>query len=757
MYLVLGVILFFISSCHIPITIKPNNLSSKSIQIAIDTYGIPYINAPTPKDALYALGYMHAKDRLFQLDMIRHLALGKLAEMFGEKFFDLDEKFRLLTYNLSEQEQYLSDYEKDLLKSYVLGINKFAQKQNSSTEHFLIDKKFLPFSTTDVLAIARLYVWILGNDLNSELARFYIANADIDKELKNELLAPIDSLNSHIFVNKETHFNGQFSHKSEIATPFQRSQRHVAENLPAGSNAWAINAKLMKDKFAVLMNDPHLRHELPSNFYLASLETPDFSVKGASLVGLPAILIGMGNKISFGITASLVNTQDAIKLEKAPKKEWIQEFCTKNKKCFKKTYLVSEFGPIMDTKFNSLIPKNAPLALYWTGFLYKEHTGLVGQFIELAKANSVYEAQSIIKNMTMPGVNILLADTLGNIAYAFAGSILQKTKEQHPFLPLNNLAPDLVAKDKKPFLINPQSGFLVNANQNLFDKLKMDHSNAYGMLGAESYRAARIIQRINEQIKKNQEGLNIEELASIQIDSVSLEAKKLAPLLGDMCINKDFGLILKNFDGDFTTDSLGALPYIYLINIIIADKLKKIFGDYSHNFSRIFHIDFLIKESLFKQLNGEKTNMFASEKFNWREYANSMCEAASNKLKAIAGNKTWKYRYGRHHYLRRASPLSQAPIIGKFFRDKKRESAGYYTAPMAESGLPITYGANLRMIATMNNPPSLRMVIDSGNSGIFGSKHHLDQATLWHKHQTILFYNSFEEAYKNAEFKFDLD
>lgn len=744
----LGVILFFISSCHLTTTIKPTNLPSHSIQIVLDTYGIPYINAPTPKDALYALGYMHAKDRLFQLDMVRHLALGKLSEMFGEKAFDLDEKFRLLTYNLREQEEYLSDYEKDLLQNYVLGINKFAQKQNSSTEHFLIGSKFLPFSTTEVLAIARLYVWILGNDLNSELARFYIANSNLNPELKNELLAPIDSLNSHIFANQETLLN------KLLLNPDNSDDE---KNLPAGSNAWAINAKLMKDKVAVLMNDPHLRHELPSNFYLASLQTPDFSAKGASLIGLPAILIGMGKKVSFGITASLVNTQDAIKLEKAPKKEWVQEFCTKDKKCFKKTYLVSEFGPIMDTKFNSLIPKNAPLALYWTGFLYKEHTGLVSQFIELAQANNVYEAQSIIKNMTLPGVNILLADTLGNIAYAFAGSILQKTKDQHPFLPLHNFAPNLLDKDKKPFLINPKSGFLVNANQNLFNSLKSDHSNAYGMLGAESYRAVRITQRINEQIKKNQEGLNSEELASIQIDSVSLEAKKLAPLLGDMCINKDFGLLLKNFDGDFTTDSLAALPYIYLINIIITDKLKKIFGDYSPNFNKIFHIDFLIKESLFKQLNGQKTIVFSAEELNWQEYANSMCETASNKLKAIAGNKTWKYRYGRHHYLRRASPLAQAPIIGKFFRDKKRESAGYYTAPMAQAGLPITYGANLRMIATMSNPPSLRMVIDSGNSGIFGNKHHLDQATLWHKHETILFHNSFEEAYKNAEFIFGLD
>ena len=771
MHYLIFIMFFLLVSCT---NINQNigiNSKEDSVEIAIDKYGIPYINAKDMNDGLYALGYMHGKDRIFQLDFLRHLALGRLAELIGDKGLYFDKKTRLLNYLISEQEQSLLQTDKNYIKNYVDGINQALKENPKSIEHCFLKIDCKPFSITDIIAISRFYVWILGNDLHSELARFHIAHMNITDELKNELLAPISSDNSQIFMN-EKNFNHAHNFSYDFITDKPILSSINALELPvAASNAWAVNGNIMENNNAVLMNDPHLKHEFPSNFYMASIQVNEQIYAGASLVGLPAIVIGMGNNISFGVTAALTNTQDAIILKhnkekntyKVDKQEyklesWSEIFCSKDKKtCETKTYYKSIFGPIIDNEFYSLVPKNMVIALRWSGFLYEHHKEIITPFINLAQSKNVAQAIDVINKMTFTGVNFLLADTQKNIGYAFAGLLLQKSSHQNPFLPLDgsvkhNINPIIISGNNKKSIINPSNNFLITANQNLFAKLNKD--NSYGLLGAESYRAQRIKQKILQQ--KQLGNLNINNLQSIQVDSTSLEAKELAPLLGEACLkymdysveSNEFSQLLKNFDGDFNPNSHAALPYQFLISEIINERVISIFNN--NTFNGVFHINNLIKKSLVKTLTGYSTAMFASV-IDWPNYMKNRCNKALEKLVQKTGKNSWRYRYGRHHYMQRKSLISAVPIIGKFFKDMKREVGGYHSAPMAQGGLPVNYGANLRMYSEMSIPPKLNMVIDSGNNGDFHHVNSKDQAVLWHDNKFITFYDNFFIAKANAK------
>lgn len=135
----------------------------------------------------------------------------------------------------------------------------------------------------------------------------------------------------------------------------------------------------------------------------------------------------------------------------------------------------------------------------------------------------------------------------------------------------------------------------------------------------------------------------------------------------------------------------------------------------------------------------------------------AQCEPAYDLMVKRYGGSVSKWRYGKHHYLERQSPLAQAPIVGMLFKDKKREVAGNSSSVLAEVGTPVMYGANLRFQAVMSNPVQLKFVLDSGNSGVVGEKNSLDQAELWHKGKMVDVITDWQKAWQQSRNRFELD
>lgn len=800
-------LLVFLLSCHPlalfngaqirspELTLLKEGQDIENVEIARDAFGIPFIKAKSIPAAFYSLGFMHAHDRLFQLDLIRHAALGRLSELFGRRVLSYDRTLRILSYRLDEQLSHLSAREHGLLDAYVAGVNEGARQRKKSAEHFLLGISFGEFTKRDVVAIARLQAWQLGMDIVAEVARLKIAKSHIPKAAKQEMCLAVDDKKSAIIKSESTLNNSALwlwptylkdAKAQPIVAPKKRED--IVQVNGGASNAWAIAGHLAEDKHAILMNDPHLRHTWPSNFYIASIETDDFKATGASFVGLPAILIGAGPALSWGITASYLNTQDAVylKLDKTKKNnyivdeqslslsEWPQKFCLdkKNKNnCIDEMHYTSVFGPVADRRFDAFIDEEDRLAVQWTGFLVEKHDYLISPFINLAQAKNVEEGILAISSMSLPGVNIVIADSLGDIAYAYAGLVPKRDLSQNPYLPLDGSRlssrwDGVLSREQEPKLSKPKDGYLVTANQNIYSN-DVELERAFGTQGAHPYRALQIKQGIRELLSKNK-AISMKELSYIQLDSRSFEAKDLSTKLGLMCqeafhhqgsrSEKRFAKELVDFNGDFNSKSLGALPYAMILDDIVGERLNSMLGEeFSPEGRRINQINFAVLSALEKELAGEKTAVFSYQApQNFKEYINSRCKSAYEKTIKKAGTAAWKWRWGRHHYVYRQGALGSAPLVGSFFSDKRREVSGYATSPLAETGMPVQYGASMRFWAKMSSPPQVFIVSDAGNSGDLGSAHSLDQGLLWHKGENRQISTDWQEAKAQAKSTFTI-
>ncbi|HXW59902.1 MAG TPA: penicillin acylase family protein, partial [Myxococcota bacterium] len=720
-----------------------------------------------------------------QLDLIRHVAYGRLSELFGERVLPLDRKYRLLSYKIDEQMKGLSKKENDILFSYAAGVNAGAKRQKKTAEHFLLGIPFEEFSIKDAIAIARLQAWQLGADLWSELYRLRIARSDAPSAIKAELIGAIDDHDSAIQRgNYSPHEPTTMLMPAYLSRAEKAGESFPQDETSGASNAWVVSSSLMEDNQAVLMNDPHLLHSWPSNFYAASIEIPNMKASGATFVGLPAILIGSSPHVSWGVTASYANTQDSVKLNRdkndpqayfVDDKKYsldpcLQRFCFDKKgNCIEEKHYTSIFGPVIDFRYDPSISKSDLLAVMWTGFLVDEHKDITESFARLGEVKDVAQAVEAVSKISLPGVNMVLADTKGNVAYAYAGLIPKRDSTQNPYLPLDgaklsSLWSGVLEREKKPKIINPKEGFIVTANQNIVSRGSAKEYD-YGKLGYAPYRAIRIRELIEQQ-KKSSERLSFLDLAAIQLDSTSVEARELAPTLGRMCeeqfvkANKSrraFANEIARFDGNFSTDSRAALPFETLLNHITKMKLAKIAGSEAATLTWVSPLNYSVANALYYEIHGKKTSIFAHDGKSFEEQIKEACEPAYQEVVAKAGSAPFKWRWGRHHYLWRQSPLAQAPLVGGFFRDQKREVAGTSASPLAEAGTPVRTGANLRLRVKMASPPEIHMILDSGNSGLPGHKNAFDQAELWHQGRTTPMVTDWQEAKRKAKNYFVLE
>ncbi|MGH7249767.1 MAG: penicillin acylase family protein, partial [Minisyncoccia bacterium] len=382
----------------------------------------------------------------------------------------------------------------------------------------------------------------------------------------------------------------------------------------------------------------------------------------------------------------------------------------------------------------------------------------------LGRSRTFAQSMDAVSSMTFPSVNLTLAHISGDIAYGFTGLVPNRDRAQNSYLPLDGSESKsqwqgVLSQKDKPLLPNPPKRYIVTANQNVTSHLA--HSlDAFGNIGAPPFRALRINQRIEEMIAKNHL-LKLDELASIQLDSTSIEALELAKPLGQFCqdsAGEDKGMLeqarlIRDFDGNFTTDSLGALPFYNLMHAIVAERYQnRLKSETTSN-----QIDYAIKNALRKEFSGKPTAIFADiHAMGIAHYVGKMCENSYKELIKNYSSKPWRWRWGRYHYLKRQGVLADAPWIGWLFRDKPREVAGTDSAPMAEGGLPVTHGANLRFVAQMSDPPQISAILDSGNSGLFGNNNALDQMPLWHEGQRIPLETDWAKAEQNAKVKFEL-
>jgi penicillin amidase len=335
------------------------------VAIMWDEKGIPTISAANRIEAAFGMGFLHAQERFFQMDLMRRAASGELSEIFGSATLDFDKERRLHQFRKISKKTWnlLSEEEKQLLETYTLGVNEGLKALSVRPfEYLLLGSAPEPWRSEDsILSGFSLFFELqdpLGNSdlvrkcmertLPQTVYRFFAENGSIwDASLDSSKLPIITIPESNDF----SYINDHEIFPSKATVPSMRL---------GGSNQWALMGSKTSDGRALLACDMHLNLSVPNVWYRTSLQYRDINarpieVHGASLPGTPLIAIGTNSHIAWGFTNSYINTSQILLIDRNnPKFQFISEreiIKIKGAESYSLDIIKTEWGPLLPKKF----------------------------------------------------------------------------------------------------------------------------------------------------------------------------------------------------------------------------------------------------------------------------------------------------------------------------------------------------------------------------------------------------------------------
>ncbi|MCX7610139.1 MAG: penicillin acylase family protein, partial [Ignavibacterium sp.] len=462
------------------------------IFIYTDSIGIPYIEAQNDNDVAFALGYLHARDRLFSMDLYRRAGEGRLSEIFGKRTLRFDELFRTIGISRTIKTN-LNNYDKttlSLLKSYSDGVNYFIKNHQSKLpiEFDLLGYYPEPWTEIHSLLIIRMMAW----ELNLNWWADFVYTELIEKfgiEKAAEILpdVPQKDLNN-IPENLKS--------VSEVAQNFIQSnllykQFFGLDGTQIGSNNWVVDGKKSTSGKPIIANDPHLPYSVPSKWYLAVIKNINETLAGVTLPGVPGIVIGKNKNIAWALT-NLMNDETDFYLEKidSSKKFYYLDNKWQPLQIVKDTIKIKNSkpkiiqiksthrGPIISdvhqmTFFYNENEKVFPaISMRWLGLEFSDE---MLAFYKINNAKNFQDFREAVSNYSIPGQNFLYADKNGNIGYVAGAKIAIRANSSASIISDGTKSSNdwigFVPKNEMTFYLNPSSGFLATANSNHFDKL----------------------------------------------------------------------------------------------------------------------------------------------------------------------------------------------------------------------------------------------------------------------------------------------
>ncbi|MEV5914770.1 penicillin acylase family protein [Streptomyces chartreusis] len=576
---------------------------SGPVDVKRDDYGIPQIYASSDEDLFMAQGFVQAQDRFWEMDVRRHMTSGRLSEMFGKSQVDNDEFLRTLGWDRIAKQEYdktLSASTKKYLQAYAAGVNAYLDGKDNkdiSLEYaalgFTNDYKPGKWTPVDSVAWLKAMAWDLRGNMQDEIDRALMTSrlgpkeiADLYPQYPYSRNKTIVQAGQYDEVTKTYGSTGSAAGTGSSAggtagtgtssgTAGLQGQlaglQEVLDDLPTavgvngngiGSNSWVVGGKYTITGKPLLANDPHLSASLPSVWYQMGLHCRavsskcQYDVSGYTFAGMPGVVIGHNQNISWGMTNSGVDVTD-LYLEKLSGDGYLYDgktvpFTTRQETIkvaggSPKKIVVRETnnGPLLSDRSDELVKVGrkatvdtaAPdrgdgygIALRWTAL--DPGTTMDAVFaMDRAKDWSDFRAAAAL--FDVPSQNLIYADTENHIGYTLPGKIPTRPQGYDGSVP----APGWDAKsrwtgyiddDELPYEYDPARGYIVTANQAVIDKAKYPYTltTDWGY-GARS-------QRINDLIQsKIDDGgkISTDDMRQMQLDNSSEIAKLLVPKL----------------------------------------------------------------------------------------------------------------------------------------------------------------------------------------------------------------------------------
>ncbi|WP_320940031.1 penicillin acylase family protein [Lysinibacillus capsici] len=723
----------------------------QDVTVTRDEKGVPHIFAKTDADLYRAQGYVQAQDRLFQMDLARRQASGRLSEIIGEATINTDKHFR--TFSLrNAAETSLAAYDdesKQVLEWYAEGVNAFiAQAKESNTlsyEFALLGYEPEVWTVVDSLTIGKYMAYDLGGNWNT-LAFRHWALQNFDEEKAKELFIKYPENASAII-------------EANIQNPVAVAGQFSAEMLPNefnGSNNWVVSGDKTKSGTPILADDPHLGLSTPSIWYQMHLQSPQQNVSGVIFAGIPGIILGHNDEIAWGVTNVGPDVQDLYieipnpddptqfrydgKWEQAEVRD--ESIKVKDGETVDFEVVVTRHGPIMtDLAFKDTEP-TAQFSMQWTAL---QPTAELRAVLGFNKAKTWGDFEKALEDFKAPAQNFVFASKDGTIAYKANGQIPIR-KQGEGQLPVPGDSSDygwegFIPWSELPTLVNPKEGFIATANNQVIGE---DYPYHITDFWAQPYR----FERIKEVLEAN-EAITVDDMMALQMDQHNLYAREFLPDLLTSIKEKDqdgkyaeIMAMLEKWDMVDAKES-GAPLVFHTLMIKLQEVLFK--DQMPEDMYGIMYGKFNITDQLLRTAYSGEKSIWVEEQGGIDETVYKAFELTVAQLENQFGKNSSKWQWGDYHQLTFDHTLGSAsPILAAYFNAKKVPIGGSkVTVQAADNDLAgnVDHGASWRFVVDVGDLSSAYHIVGPGQSGHVKSDWYQDQVLDWANgdyHQTFI-------------------
>ena len=751
------------------------------VTVNYDRWGVPHIAAQNQSDMYRALGYVHAQDRLFQMEMARRLSRGELAEVLGPKLVDTDRLFRVL--RIREWADTLaptldvSSPSGQALNAYLDGVNQFVAHGATPLEFDLLGIPKRPFTVADTLSVSGYLAYSFAAAFKTEPVMSF---------MRNKLGAPY----LQAFAPGWT--PGGVLGKSAMADHATTATTATAATIPAntwlglaqlaqlsndavsasglaqfeGSNAWAIAGRRTQSGKPILAGDPHIAFSTPAVWYEAHLSAPGFELYGHHANLVPTALLGLNRSFAWSLTMFQNDDIDLVKEKLNPANplqawsgdahsgHWVDietradTIKVKGAAPVTLTLRRGPHGPIINDAFPLLgstqsggSGSDTPIALWWT--LYADGSSLIDAMYALNRADTLDKARAATAGIHAPGLNVIWANAGGDIGWWAAARLPKRPAGVDPSFILDAAKGEAEKSGWYDFATNPQEenpsrGYIVSANH--------QPDSAIPIPGYYALPDRAI--RLDSQLAGAGKRWGVADNQALQLDSGTAYGPRtlalLVPLLRQRISAADERALLDlltAWDGKHDINLIAPTLFNQLLYEIpraaMADEMTTEGGaDMFAALLRVRGLDQAIPRLVADEASPWWDDVRTPARETRSDTLLAAWQATLTHLRGLYGPDSRGWNWGRAHQLTHGHPLGKLPPlnhlfdVGPFAAPGGHETPNNLSNPIAALPLRVSYGPSTRRVIDFAQATQSVGINPVGQSGVWGDRHYADQSRM---------------------------
>jgi len=750
---------FYLRSVHSPNTPSEVQLTGLNSEATVhfDDYVIPHIYAENNIDAWRTLGYVHARDRLFQMDVLRRVGAGRLSELFGDDVMNIDRLFRTMgTAELSRTsyETFMKTQTEDWqtwAQAYVDGINAYRENNHKPIEYTILGLEPEPFEAVDIYHVVSYMSFSFAMALKTDPLADKILH-QLGADYLESLSVHSESWHATMPVtNNDSVQNDTILDLASITSGVQRILNTLQLPLFEGSNSWVISPKKSKSGKVLFANDTHINYAQPSVWYEAHIETPDMRLYGNFLAGLPYPLIGHTDHHAWGLTMFENDDMDLYR-ETIKGDNFVlagneiplntREETVKSSSGKEVTFTVksTDHGPII----NSILTDSSitdSISCFWTLTQFPMAALQVAH--KFCTANSMEEFKSQLPNLAAPGLNVMYGDAEGNYAWWGTAKILKRPAHVDPKLILDGASGNddplgYYDFEENPRSVNSEMGFVHSAN-NAPEQVGDNYVHGYYYAGQRSLQISKALSStelwdidIMKDLVLNDQSPWYPENAKMMTANVSPQNEMQEEMLA----------ALNDWDGTHGLESNTPIVYYQLLYHTLKLAMEDDLG--TSDFNSMIHTLFYLRSvpQFLKTENNpwwDDKNTKAIESMD--EMLQKAFETAAQNLETSLGKNVAEWKWKNVHELTHPHPMGKVPVLGGMLNVGPLEIAGGEEVINKQAfwidhegvNYPVKSGPAMRILIDFADVENSLSILPTGQSGNPFSDHYIDQAIMFAK------------------------